>query len=56
MTHLSLQELWRDDGFSIALAPLTNRRRQELLDLQDQLTTKIQELTRASEEEVEKRR
>ena len=32
-----------------------SRRRQDLLDLLDQLTPKIQELTRALEEEVEKR-
>jgi hypothetical protein len=37
------------------LAPWTRRRRQDLLDLLDQLTPKIQELTRALEEEVEKR-
>src|SRR6266581_6992324 len=33
----------------------SSRRRQDLLDLLDQLTPKIQELTRALEEEVEKR-
>jgi transposase len=40
---------------SIVLAPWASRRRQDLLDLLDQLTPKIQELTRALEEEVEKR-
>jgi Transposase IS116/IS110/IS902 family len=40
---------------SIALAPWATRRRQDLLDLLDQLTPKIQELTRALEQEVEKR-
>ena len=40
---------------SIALAPWASRRRQDLLDLLDQLTPKIQELTRALEQEVEKR-
>jgi transposase len=51
--------LWRPAGRteleSIALAPWATRRRQDLLDLLDQLTPKIQELTRALEEEVEKR-
>jgi transposase len=51
--------LWRAAGRteleSILLAPWANRRRQDLLDLLDQLTPKIQELTRAMEEEVEKR-
>jgi transposase len=51
--------LWRAAGRqeleSIALARWANRRRQDLLDLLDQLTPKIQELTRALEEEVEKR-
>jgi transposase len=51
--------LWRPAGRkeleSIALAPWANRRRQDLLELLDQLTPKIQELTRALEEEVEKR-
>jgi hypothetical protein len=37
------------------LAPWASRRRQDLLDLLDQLTPKIQELTRELEEEVEKR-
>ena len=37
------------------LAPWASRRRQDLLDLLDQLTPKIQELSRALEEEVEKR-
>jgi len=51
--------LWRPAGRkeleSIALAPWASRRRQDLLDLLDQLTPKIEELTRALEEEVEKR-
>jgi transposase len=51
--------LWRAAGRkeleSFALAPWASRRRQDLLDLLDQLTPKIQELTRALEEEVEKR-
>jgi transposase len=51
--------LWRRAGRkeleSIALAPWASRRRQDLLDLLDQLTPKIQELTHALEEEVEKR-
>ena len=40
---------------SIVSAPWATRRRQDLLDLLDQLTPKIQELTQASEEAVEKR-
>jgi transposase len=51
--------LWRAAGRkeleSIVLAPWATHRRQDLLDLLDQLTPKIQELTRALEEEVEKR-
>ena len=51
--------LWRPGGRKelelIALAPWAGRRRQDLLDLFDQLTPKIQELTRALEQEVEKR-
>ena len=51
--------LWRAAGRkeleSIALAPWASRRRQDLLDVLDQLTPKIQELTRALEREVEKR-
>jgi len=51
--------LWRAAGRkeleSIALAPWASRRRQDLLDVLDQLTPKIQELTHALEEEVEKR-
>ena len=51
--------LWRAAGRkeleSIVLAPWASRRRQDLLDLLDQLTPKIQELTRSLEEEVEKR-
>src|SRR5215813_15393570 len=51
--------LWRPAGRkeleSIALAPWASRRRQDLLDLLDQPTPKIQELTHALEEEVEKR-
>jgi len=56
---LRKKALWRPAGRkeleSIALAPWASRRRQDLLDLLDQLTPKIQELTRALEEEVEKR-
>src|ERR1700739_3359251 len=52
--------LWRPAGRkeleSIVLAPWATRRRQDLLDLLDQLTPKIQELTQALEAEVEKRR
>jgi transposase len=51
--------LWRPAGRSelesLVLAPWAKRRRQDLLDLLDQLTPKIHELTRALEEEVEKR-
>lgn len=51
--------LWRPAGRreleSLVLAQWASRRRQDLLDLLDQLTPKIQELTRALEEEVEKR-
>jgi transposase len=51
--------LWRPAGRtqleSLVLAPWTSRRRQDLLDLLDQLTPKIAELTRALEDEVEKR-
>ena len=51
--------LWRAAGRqeleSIALACWANRRRQDLLDLLDQLTPKIQQLTGALEQEVEKR-
>src|SRR6266496_5315229 len=51
--------LWRPEGRnqlqSLKLAPWASRRRQDLLDLLDQLTPKIQELTRALEAEVEKR-
>ncbi|HEX6505554.1 MAG TPA: hypothetical protein VF011_20095 [Terriglobales bacterium] len=51
--------LWRSAGRAeleaIVLAPWAMRRRQDLLDLLDQLTPKIQELTHALEEEVEKR-
>ena len=51
--------LWRAAGRkeleAIALAPWASRRRQDLLDILDQLTPKIQELTHALEEEVEKR-
>jgi len=52
--------LWRPAGRneleSLILAPWASRRRQDLLDLLDQLSPKIQELTRALEDEVEKRR
>jgi transposase len=51
--------LWRPAGRaqldSLVLAPWASRRRQDLLELLDQLTPKIQELTRALEQEVEKR-
>ena len=51
--------LWRSAGRneleSLILAPWASRRRQDLLALLDQLTPKIQELSRALEEEVEKR-
>jgi transposase len=51
--------LWRPAGRSelesLVLARWASRRRQDLLDLLDQLTPKIQELNRALEEEVEKR-
>ena len=51
--------LWRPAGRSelesLVLAPWASRRRQDLLDVLDQLTPKIQELTRALEEDVEKR-
>jgi len=40
---------------SLVLAPWASRRRQDLLELLDQLSPKIQELTRALEQEVEKR-
>jgi transposase len=39
----------------LILAPWASRRRQDLLDLLDQLSPKTQELTRALEDEVEKR-
>ena len=51
--------LWRPAGRaqlqSLVLARWASRRRQDLLELLDQLTPKIQELTRALEQEVEKR-
>ncbi|HEX8817845.1 MAG TPA: IS110 family transposase [Terriglobales bacterium] len=51
--------LWRSSGRSvleaIVLAPWASRRRQDLLDLLDQLTPKIQELTQHLEAEVGKR-
>src|SRR3989440_6797828 len=51
--------LWRSAGRSelesLVLAPWASRRRRDLLDVLDQLTPKIQELTRALEDEVEKR-
>src|SRR5439155_22412276 len=51
--------LWRPAGRaqlqSLVLARWASRRRQDLLELLDQLTAKIQELTRALEQEVEKR-
>ena len=51
--------LWRPAGREqlerLKLACWSSRRRQDLVDLLDQLTPKIQELTRALEAEVEKR-
>ena len=51
--------LWRPAGRkeleSFVLAPWANRRRQDLLDVLDQLTPKIQALSHALEVEVEKR-
>jgi transposase len=51
--------LWRPAGRteleSLVLARWASRRRQDLLELLDQLTPRIQELTRALEQEVEKR-
>ena len=51
--------LWRPAGRSqlesLVLAPWALRRRRDLLDLFDQLTPNIHDLTRALEEEVEKR-
>ena len=51
--------LWRPAGRqeleSLVLAPWASRRRQDLLEVLDQLTPKVQELTRALEAEVEKR-
>ncbi len=51
--------LWRPAGRneleSLKLAPWASRRRQDLLDLLDQLTPKIQDLTRQLEQEVERR-
>src|SRR6266516_5736903 len=51
--------LWRPAGRaqlqSLVLARWASRRRQDLLELLDQLTPKIQGLTRALEQEVEKR-
>jgi len=50
--------LWRPAGRneleSLKLAPWASRRRQDLLDLLDQLTPKIQDLTRKLEQEVER--
>jgi transposase len=51
--------LWRPAGRaqleSLALAPWASQRRQDLLDLLDQLTPKIHQLTRRLEEMVEQR-
>jgi transposase len=51
--------LWRPAGRqqleSLVLAPWASRRRQDLLELFDQLTPQIQKLTQALEAEVEKR-
>jgi hypothetical protein len=52
------KRLWRDAGReqleSFALAPWASRRRRDLLELLDQLTPTIAELTQAIEQEVEK--
>jgi transposase len=45
----------RNELKSLVLAPWGRQRRQDLLDLVDQLTPKIRELTLALETEVEKR-
>jgi transposase len=45
----------RNEGVRRKKAPWASRRRHDLLELLDQLTPKIQELTRALEQEVEKR-
>ena len=51
--------LWRPAGRveleGLSLAPWASRRRQDLLDLLDRLTPKIQELSRTLEEVVERR-
>ena len=51
--------LWRPAGRvelqSLVLAPWASRRRQDLLDVLDQLTPKIEQLSQALEEEVERR-
>jgi len=51
--------LWRPAGReqlqSLVLAPWASRRRQDLLELLDQLTPQIQKLTQALEQEVQKR-
>ena len=52
------KRLWRDAGReqleSFGLAPWASRRRRDLLELLDQLTPTIAELTQAIEQEVEK--
>ena len=54
----SKKRLWRDAGReqleSFPLAPWASRRRRDLLELLDQLTPTIAELTQAIEQEVEK--
>jgi len=50
-----LRSAGREELEKLALAPWSSRRRQHLLYLFDQLTPKIQRLTQALEEEVEKR-
>ena len=45
----------RQELESFELAPWASRRRQDLLEILDQLTPKIQELSKALEDEVEKR-
>ena len=48
------KRLWREQLEWFALAPWASRRRRDLLELLDQLTPTIAELTQAIEQEVEK--
>src|SRR5207247_11396987 len=52
------KRLWRDSGREqlegFLLAPWASRRRHDLLELRDQLSPNIGELTQAIEQEVEK--